>query len=129
MSPLHARPGWSSVVTSVMHPTGVGFGTGPGRHWLADRFRHPYLRDALLDRSVIVLSLAIAFLLSQLVPAWQQVALVRTGSRFGETDPFFQSDLSFYVAWLPLESAAYQWTLALLISVSAVVIALGSVEQ
>lgn len=28
---------------------GVSLGTGPGRHWLADRFRHPYLRDALLD--------------------------------------------------------------------------------
>jgi len=25
-------------------------GAGPGRKWLADRFRHPYLRDALLDR-------------------------------------------------------------------------------
>ncbi len=24
-------------------------GQGPGRHWLADRFRHPYLRDGLLD--------------------------------------------------------------------------------
>jgi alkyldihydroxyacetonephosphate synthase len=28
---------------------GVRLGTRPGRHWLADRFRHPYLRDALLD--------------------------------------------------------------------------------
>jgi alkyldihydroxyacetonephosphate synthase len=27
----------------------VPLGAGPGRHWLADRFRHPYLRDALLD--------------------------------------------------------------------------------
>jgi alkyldihydroxyacetonephosphate synthase len=27
-------------------------GTGPGRRWLADRFRHPYLRDALLDRGI-----------------------------------------------------------------------------
>ena len=28
---------------------GVVVGSGPGRHWLADRFRHPYMRDALLD--------------------------------------------------------------------------------
>ncbi len=28
---------------------GVWLGKGPGRRWLADRFRHPYLRDALLD--------------------------------------------------------------------------------
>ncbi len=27
----------------------VSLGKGPGRHWLADRFRHPYLRDGLLD--------------------------------------------------------------------------------
>lgn len=29
---------------------GVPLGASPGRHWRADRFRHPYLRDALLDR-------------------------------------------------------------------------------
>ena len=29
---------------------GVSLGRGPGRHWVRDRFRHPYLRDALLDR-------------------------------------------------------------------------------
>ncbi|MCG6963760.1 MAG: FAD-binding oxidoreductase [Acidobacteria bacterium] len=28
---------------------GVHLGRRPGRHWLSDRFRHPYLRDALLD--------------------------------------------------------------------------------
>jgi alkyldihydroxyacetonephosphate synthase len=28
---------------------GVGVGASPGRKWLADRFRHPYLRDSLLD--------------------------------------------------------------------------------
>lgn len=31
---------------------GVPLGASPGRHWLADRFRHPYLRDALLDRGI-----------------------------------------------------------------------------
>lgn len=28
----------------------VGLGRRPGRHWQRDRFRHPYLREALLDR-------------------------------------------------------------------------------
>ncbi len=27
----------------------ASLGKGPGEHWLADRFRHPYLRDGLLD--------------------------------------------------------------------------------
>jgi alkyldihydroxyacetonephosphate synthase len=30
----------------------VALGARPGRRWLADRFRHPYLRDALLDLGV-----------------------------------------------------------------------------
>lgn len=30
----------------------VGLGDRPGRRWLADRFRHPYLRDALLDAGI-----------------------------------------------------------------------------
>jgi alkyldihydroxyacetonephosphate synthase len=29
-------------------------GPGPGRHWFAHRFAHPYLRDDLMDRSVFV---------------------------------------------------------------------------
>lgn len=28
----------------------VSLGRGPGRHWQRDRFRHPYLRESLLDR-------------------------------------------------------------------------------
>jgi alkyldihydroxyacetonephosphate synthase len=28
---------------------GVGLGASPGKRWVADRFRHPYLRDSLLD--------------------------------------------------------------------------------
>jgi alkyldihydroxyacetonephosphate synthase len=31
---------------------GVRLGTRPGERWLADRFRHPYLRDALLDLGI-----------------------------------------------------------------------------
>ncbi|MFN2603239.1 MAG: UPF0182 family protein [Gemmatimonadaceae bacterium] len=77
-----------------------------------------------LDRTVMALSVAIALLMSAMTPAWEQLALVRTGVRFGEADPFFQTDLSFYIAWLPLEWAAYEWTLGLLIVVSAVVIGL-----
>jgi alkyldihydroxyacetonephosphate synthase len=31
---------------------GVSLGTSPGRQWLRDRFRHPYLRDTLLDLGI-----------------------------------------------------------------------------
>lgn len=37
----------------VLRPFGGAWlGAGPGRHWRRDRFRHPYLRDALLDRGI-----------------------------------------------------------------------------
>ncbi|HEX2723588.1 MAG TPA: UPF0182 family protein, partial [Gemmatimonadaceae bacterium] len=53
-----------------------------------------------------------------------QLALVRVAPRFGETDPFFQMDLSFYTAWFPLERAAYLWCVTLLLLVSVIVITL-----
>jgi alkyldihydroxyacetonephosphate synthase len=33
----------------VRSQRGVWLGRGPGRHWQRDRFRHPYLRESLLD--------------------------------------------------------------------------------
>jgi uncharacterized membrane protein (UPF0182 family) len=77
-----------------------------------------------LDRAAFLLSALIALVMSFAVPSWQTLAMVRLGTRFGEIDPFFQTDLSFYTAWLPLEAAAYVWTLVLLVVVSIVVIGL-----
>jgi uncharacterized membrane protein (UPF0182 family) len=77
-----------------------------------------------LDRAVVILSLAIATAMSFVVPPWPQLALVRADPRFGERDPFYQNDLGFYIASLPLESRAYAWTLTLLLLVSLVVISL-----
>jgi alkyldihydroxyacetonephosphate synthase len=37
---------------SVRAHRGVGLGERPGRRWVRDRFRHPYLRDALLDAGI-----------------------------------------------------------------------------
>lgn len=44
----------------------VGLGTRPGRTWQRDRFRHPYLRDALLDRGLATDTLETAAPWSQL---------------------------------------------------------------
>jgi alkyldihydroxyacetonephosphate synthase len=49
---------------------GVALGRGAGGSWLADRFRHPYLRDGLLDAGYATETLETA------VP-WSQVAPVR----------------------------------------------------
>jgi len=74
-----------------------------------------------LDRFALLLATAIAGVMSIVAPRWQQLALVRTGVEFGERDPFFQMDLGFYTAWLPLEHAVYMWFLILLVVVMVVV--------
>jgi uncharacterized membrane protein (UPF0182 family) len=58
------------------------------------------------------------------LPRWQSLALLRTGARFAESDPFFQMDLSFFTSWLPLETQVYTWCLVLLVIVAALVVAL-----
>ena len=78
----------------------------------------------MLDRAAFVLAAGVAAIMSLVVPAWEQLTMVRLGARFGEIDPFFQMDLGFYTAWLPLETAAYVWCLTLLVLTGALVIAL-----
>ncbi|HVF40028.1 MAG TPA: UPF0182 family protein [Gemmatimonadaceae bacterium] len=77
-----------------------------------------------LDRAAFLLSAIVAGMMSLVVPPWEQLALVRASPRFGESDPFFRLDLSFYTTWLPLERSVYDWTLVLLTAVSAIVIGL-----
>jgi alkyldihydroxyacetonephosphate synthase len=43
------RYGLKAAQAIVRRRGGVSLGESPGRRWLADRFRHPYLRDSLLD--------------------------------------------------------------------------------
>ncbi len=52
----------------------VSLGRGPGRHWQRDRFRHPYLREALMERGWATDTLETA------VP-WSRAASCRTEVR------------------------------------------------
>jgi uncharacterized membrane protein (UPF0182 family) len=80
--------------------------------------------ERFLDRAAFILALFVAVVMSLAAPAWPRLAMLRSGIRFGESDPFFQADLSFYTGWLPLETDAYVWCLTLLVAVSALVIGL-----
>lgn len=56
---------------------GLPLGGGPGRSWLRDRFRTPYLRDWLLDRGVAVDTLETAIPWSRVLGAHE--AILRAG--------------------------------------------------
>ncbi len=77
-----------------------------------------------LDRLAFLLAIGVAALMTMALPQWEGLAMLRTHASFGETDPFFQMDLGFFTAWLPLETQVYTWCLVLLVVVSILVVAL-----
>ncbi len=77
-----------------------------------------------LKLAAVAVSAIVAVALLRLLPSWKTVAMAKLGVDFGEADPYLNHDLSFFVTWLPLERAVYSWAMALVITVSALVIAL-----
>jgi alkyldihydroxyacetonephosphate synthase len=58
----------------VRRAGGLGLGAGPGRAWYRGRFHGPHLRDALLDRGVMVETLETATTWSNLMPLYRRVS-------------------------------------------------------
>jgi alkyldihydroxyacetonephosphate synthase len=85
-SPRHVRREINGARALLRHFGAVGLGAGPGRTWLADRFRHPYLRDALLDRGIATDTLETAAPWSRVAGLARavQVALTEALQRDGE---------------------------------------------
>src|SRR5215217_211211 len=52
--------------------------------------------ERFLDRAAFILALIVALVMSFAAPRWPRLAMLRSGVHFGESDPFFQADLSFY---------------------------------
>ncbi|HET7457005.1 MAG TPA: UPF0182 family protein [Gemmatimonadaceae bacterium] len=69
-----------------------------------------------------VIAVALSAVLTIPNESWTTFALWRYGVEFGESDPFFATDLSYFVYWLPLETAVYIWAVIALILAAAVVI-------
>ena len=55
---------------------------------------------------------------------WSGLIAARHGVAFGESDPYFASDLGFYVFWLPFELRLFTWTLTMVLIVIAIVVLL-----
>ena len=71
----------------------------------------------------VLASLALGVILALPPEPWIELAAARYGVPFGESDPYFQADLGFYVYWLPLENALYvRALLVLLVTVSVVIV-------
>ncbi len=62
----------------------VSLGRGAGRRWLADRFRHPYLRDGLLDAGYATESLETAAPWSQVAPLRRRMIETLAGALAAE---------------------------------------------
>ena len=70
----------------------------------------------------VVLSLILGALLTLPQDSWTTFELARYGLPFGETDPYFQFDLGFFVYWQPFETSLFLWSLIALLLVGAVVV-------
>jgi len=72
--------------------------------------------------AVVLLSILLGGLLTLPQESWTTLGLWHYGQEFGEADPYFSTDLGFYVYWLPLETAFYVWAIIALVLAAAVVI-------
>jgi len=72
--------------------------------------------------AAVAIAIVAGMLLTLPDDSWMSLALSRHGLPFGETDPYFEADLGFFVYWLPLENAVHLWALiTLLVGVALVV--------
>ncbi len=72
--------------------------------------------------AAVLLSLVLGAFLTLPNTSWMSWLLSRRGVPFGESDPYFEADLGFYVYWLPFENSVYVWALIAVLVVAAVVI-------
>jgi uncharacterized membrane protein (UPF0182 family) len=58
------------------------------------------------------------------LPHWTTLALWRSQASFGEIDPYFGLDLSFYITWFPFEIAMYNWAIVMYSIIALLVVTL-----
>jgi len=141
---LGATPLWNERAGDLLLIYGIGFvlavlvaflnfsalGRSIGVLTLPRRLANVEFGEAVprkyIDRFAFFLSLAIAAAVTPALPTWTSLAMARLGVSFRESDPYFQHDLAFYIAWLPFEKAVYTWAMLLIVGVSIVVVILYS---
>src|SRR4051812_16680056 len=77
-----------------------------------------------LTGAAVALALALGAALALAQTDWTTAFLAGSGASFGATDPYFGADLGFFVFWLPFEAQLWTWMLFVVLTTTAVVIAL-----
>jgi alkyldihydroxyacetonephosphate synthase len=122
---------------------GVGLGRSPGRQWLKDRFRHPYLRDALLDLGIATDTLETAAPWSRLAALARAVrqaldsALERDGERVAvlchASHPYLDGASLYFTVFFRCpadpEAAIARWAIIKRVATEAVVAGGGTLSH
>ncbi|MCU0636292.1 MAG: UPF0182 family protein, partial [Gemmatimonadaceae bacterium] len=66
-------------------------------------------------------AVALGLALAAPLTGWHTIAMARHGLPFNDGEAIFERDFGFYVYWLPIENAAYLWTLLALTAVGLLV--------
>jgi uncharacterized protein len=77
-----------------------------------------------LSWTALGLSLLIGIILAWSQRDWSRFLAASVGTAFGESDPYFVTDLSFFVFRLPLELSLFTWTMTMVLIVIGLVLVL-----
>jgi uncharacterized protein len=72
--------------------------------------------------AALLISLALGWWLALPADSWRMFSLLHHGIPFGESDPYVEMELGFFVYWLPIESMLYYRTLTTVLFATVVVI-------
>jgi uncharacterized membrane protein (UPF0182 family) len=72
--------------------------------------------------AALLISLVLGWWLALPADSWRMFSLLRHGIPFGESDPYVEMDLGFFVYWLPIESMLYYRALTTVLFATVVVI-------
>lgn len=70
----------------------------------------------------LLLAVVVAGALAMSLRDWTGLLQTRIGHPFGETDPYFNADLGFFVYRLPFENGLFAWVTASVLCIGAVVV-------
>ncbi|MDQ2931127.1 MAG: UPF0182 family protein [Gemmatimonadota bacterium] len=72
--------------------------------------------------AALLISVVLGWWLALPAESWRMFSLLRHGISFGESDPYMEVDIGFFVYWLPIEGMLYYRTLTTVLFATVVVI-------